>query len=183
MEERGYLEVIVGPMFSGKTSRLTEIYKQCLFCDIRVLAINHSCDTRYTQLDEQSLATHDLVKIPCTNVARLQDTTRSLVEAAEVVLINEGQFFEDLVPFVRQLLAAGKKVHVCGLDGDFERNVFGTILELIPLADDVVKLKSLCSKCRDGTPAIFSKRLSAEKQQTLVGSSNYIPVCRRCYFS
>jgi thymidine kinase len=67
------------------------------------------------------------------------------------------------------------------LDGDFERKKFGTILDLIPLCDKVRKLTSLCSTCKDGTLAIFSMRLTKEKEQTVVGSDNYIPVCRKCY--
>jgi len=74
-----------------------------------------------------------------------------------------------------------KKVYVCGLDGDFERKKFGSILDLIPLCDKVTKLTSLCSLCKDGTLGIFSMRLTCDKEQTLVGSDNYIPVCRMCY--
>ena len=74
-----------------------------------------------------------------------------------------------------------KKVYVCGLDGDFKRQKFGQILDLIPLCDKVTKLTSLCSICKNGTPGIFSKRISSEEEQTLVGSDNYIPVCRTCY--
>jgi thymidine kinase len=105
------------------------------------------------------------------------------VATSRVILINEGQFFPDLYDFVNELLKADKKVYVCGLDGDFERKKFGNILDLIPLCDKVRKLTSLCSICKDGTPAIFSMRLTEEKEQTIVGSDNYIPVCRKCYKS
>ena len=81
------------------------------------------------------------------------------------------------------LLKNGKKIYVCGLDGDFERKKFGQILDLIPLCDKVSKLTSLCSICKNGTPGIFSKRITTEKKQTVVGSDNYIPVCRNCYDS
>jgi thymidine kinase len=67
------------------------------------------------------------------------------------------------------------------LDGDFERKKFGTILDLIPLCDKVTKMTSLCSRCRDGTAGIFSLRITQEKTQFLIGSDNYIPVCRKCY--
>ena len=80
-------------------------------------------------------------------------------------------------------LENGKQVYVCGLDGDFERKKFGDVLDLIPLCDKVTKLTSLCSLCKDGTPGIFSLRLTNEKEQTVVGSENYIPVCRSCYVS
>ena len=194
----GYLELILGPMFSGKTSRLVEIYKQCKFCNISVTVINHTIDNRY---DEELLSTHDKVKIPCIKTERLLDLwTESIdleddieiiprskdkckIRISEVILINEGQFFPDLEEFVRILLNDGKKVYICGLDGDFERKRFGTILDLIPLCDKVTKLTSLCSLCKNGTPGIFSMRLTNETDQTVVGSDNYIPVCRKCYSS
>lgn len=171
----GYLEIILGPMFSGKTSYLVEIYKQCLFCNIPVTVVNHAIDTRY---DEMLMSTHDHVKIPCVKAERLADVS---VSASKVILINEGQFFPDLQSFVQEALQQQKHVYVAGLDGDFERKKFGQLLDLIPLCDVVKKLTSICSLCKDGTKGIFSLRLSQEQEQTLVGSSNYIPVCRQCY--
>jgi thymidine kinase len=192
----GYLELILGPMFSGKTSRLVELYNQCIFCNIPVAVINHSIDNRY---DEELLSTHDKIKIPCIKTEKLFDIWTDHISLEEniehiprindkfkigtssVILINEGQFFPDLFEFVNELLKEDKKVYVCGLDGDFERKKFGTIIDLIPLCDKVTKLTSLCSICKNGTPGIFSMRLTNEKEQTVVGSENYIPVCRKCY--
>ena len=193
----GYLELILGPMFSGKTSRLVELYNQCKFCNISVAVINHSIDNRY---DEELLSTHDQIKIPCIKTEKLFDVwaerhisledeiqfiprikDKFKVATSDVVLINEGQFFPDLFDFVNILLKEDKKVYVCGLDGDFERKKFGQILDLIPLCDKINKLTSLCSLCKNGTPGIFSMRLTNEKTQTVVGSDNYIPVCRFCY--
>lgn len=194
--ESAYLEIILGSMYSGKTSRLVEIYKQCTFCNISVTVINHLIDNRY---DEELLSTHDQIKIPCIKTERLFDVwidyidmeanvtliprfkDRYQVAVSSVILINEGQFFPDLEEFVKILLSCNKKVYVCGLDGDFERKKFGQILNLIPLCDKVIKLTSLCSLCKNGTPGIFSKRITSEKEQTVVGSDNYIPVCRNCY--
>ena len=178
-----YLEIILGSMFSGKTSRLVEIYKQCKFCNIPVLVVNHSCDNRY---DDELLSTHDKVKIPCIKTNYLFEFWNKYysdndVKNTEVILINEGQFFSDLYEVVDDMLQKGKKVYVCGLDGDFKRHKFGQMLDLIPLCDKVTKLTSLCSICKNGTPGIFSKRITTEKEQTIVGSDNYIPVCRICY--
>ena len=192
----GYLELILGPMFSGKSSRIVEIYKQCNFCNISVTVINHTIDNRY---DDELLSTHDKVKIPCIKTERLSDVWTNSIDIEEdlntsprvqdkfkvgksdVILINEGQFFEDLYEVVVEMLKRDKKVYICGLDGDFERKRFGTILDLIPLCDKVTKLTSLCSLCKNGTPGIFSMRLTNETDQTVVGSDNYIPVCRKCY--
>ena len=192
----GYLEIILGPMFSGKTSRLVEIFKQCKFCNMSVAVINHCIDNRY---DDELLSTHDKIMIPCIKTERLFDIwTDSIdmednvaviprikdkfkVATSDVILINEGQFFPDLEEFVKCLLSENKQVYICGLDGDFERKKFGQILDLIPLCDKVHKLSSLCSLCKNGTKGIFSMRLTSEKEQTVVGSENYIPVCRTCY--
>lgn len=187
----GYLEIILGPMFSGKTSRLVEIYKQCVLCNINVAVINHSIDTRYDNGEDNNLmSTHDLIKIPCIKANKLMDifseyvslNDKVKVSQSNVILINEGQFFNDLVEFVQIMLEQNKQIYVCGLDGDLKRKKFGQILDLIPLCDKVTKLTSLCNICKNGTSAIFSKRISKEEEQILVGSDNYIPVCRVCYF-
>lgn len=177
---RGYLEIILGPMFSGKSSRLVEIYKQCKFCNISVTAINHAIDNRY---DNNLLSTHDKIMIPCLKTERLQDLwpRDERLQSSSVILINEGQFFEDLYDVVEDMLKQGKQVYVCGLDGDFERKKFGKILDLIPLCDVVTKLTSLCSICKNGKKGIFSMRITDETEQTVVGSDNYLPVCRECY--
>jgi thymidine kinase len=179
-DKSGYLELIIGPMFSGKTSRLVEVYKQCIFCNIPVLTINHSLDERY---DATLLSTHDQIKIPCVKVEKLSDLwlNSESIKESKVILINEGQFFEDLYDFTIDLLKLNKTIYICGLDGDFERKKFGQILDLVPLCDKITKLNSLCSNCKNGTPGIFSMRLTSDKQQTLVGSDIYIPVCRKCY--
>ena len=113
------------------------------------------------------------------NLLRIDDSVNLI--NANVILINEGQFFEDLYPAVEHMLRHNKKIYIGGLDGDFERKKFGHIIDLIPLCDKITKMTSLCSLCKDGTAGIFSKRISSEKEQTVVGSDNYIPVCRNCY--
>ena len=189
----GYLELFIGPMYSGKTSKLLDIYKQCTFCNISVMVINHSLDVRYSTT---MLSTHDKIMVQCIksasltevwNYTNLEDNydnksdNHIRLRNSDVILINEGQFFDDLYEVVVDMLDNNKKIYVCGLDGDFKRNKFGKILELIPLCDKVTKLTSLCGICKNGTPGIFSMRLTKETEQTLVGSDNYIPVCRKCY--
>jgi len=126
------------------------------------------------------------VMIPCKQYSNLlqffeeEDDFDEYVQS-EVVIINEAQFFPDLVKGVEHMLTSKKRIYLSGLDGDFQRKKFGEILDLIPLCDKVTKLNSLCAKCKDGKPALFSKRLTNETEQTVVGNSNYIPVCRKCY--
>ena len=174
-----YLELIIGPMFSGKTSKLLDIYKQCMFCNIKTIIVNHEIDKRY---HDTMVSSHDKVLAPCTQTSRLSDIYEELSDY-DVILINEGQFFKDLYQVVMDLLKENKKIYICGLDGDFQRNKFGQILDLIPMCDKITKLSSLCSKCKDGTAGIFSMRLTDSTNQTLVGSDCYIPVCRKCYES
>jgi len=191
--QSAYLEIILGPMYASKTSKLVSIYNHCIFSNISVSVINHSSDNRY---DEELLSTHDQIKIPCIKTEKLIDVWTNHISIehdiprakdkfkiyfSDVILINEGQFFTDLYDVVVDMLKEGKHVYVCGLDGDFERKKFGSILDLIPLCDKVEKLSSLCSLCKDGTAGIFSMRLTKEKEQTVIGSDNYISVCRKCY--
>jgi len=183
MNNKGYLEVIIGPMFSGKTSKLVEVYKQCMFCNIPVLVLNHGLDKRY---HDSLLSTHDQTMIECIQVNTIAEIwsetdTNEEYKNAQVILINEGQFFSDLYDGIVKMLNDNKTIYVCGLDGDFERKKFGSILDIIPLSDMTYKITSLCSLCKDGSRGIFSKRLSQETEQTVIGSENYVPVCRECY--
>jgi thymidine kinase len=183
--ESAYLGLYVGPMFCGKTTKILDIYKQCKFCNISVYIINHSIDKRY---HETMVSSHDKIMAPCLQATNLGDIWNNPDEEnykalrnSDVILINEGQFFPDLYEVVVDMLKNKKKIYVCGLDGDFERKKFGAILDLIPLCDEICKLKSLCSLCKNGTAAIHSMRLTSETEQTVVGSDNYIPTCRNCY--
>ena len=134
----GYLELILGPMFSGKTSTLKKIYDQCMYCNIPVIVINYEADNRYC--DASFMSTHDKVMIPCIKGASILDIceqNKEKVNESEVILINEGQFFKDIhtvIPLVEDL---HKRVYICGLDGDFKKNKIGSLLDLIPHCDNV----------------------------------------------
>ena len=185
-----YLELIIGPMCSGKTSKLIEIAKQCKICDISYMVVNHSFDDKRfgnsnsnNQLSSDSLMyTHDKKSIKCIYSSNLENIIDDLLNF-DVILINEGQFFTDLCETVKKMLIMNKQIYIAGLDGDFERKRFGQIIDLIPLCDKVNKLSSLCGICKDGTSGIFSMRVTEEKEQTVVGSDNYIPVCRKCFLN
>jgi thymidine kinase len=179
----GYLEMVIGPMFSGKTTWLIEKYKAYTYIGKKVLVINYSADIRYSTT---MLSSHDHIEIPCVFSSLICDDSDvwNAVKVADVILINEGQFFSDLVVSVRMMIdTMNKHVFISGLDGDFRREKFGDILDLIPICDKVEKLSALCAICRNGTPAIFSKRLTDESNQVVIGSDNYKPLCRNCYLS
>jgi thymidine kinase len=105
--------------------------------------------------------------------------------AHSLIIVEEAQFFNDLVLFVKCMVEReGKDLVVVGLDGDFNRNPFGQILECIPLADKVTKLTAMCVECADGTPALVSYRKVCNGSQIFVGGSDaYEPYCRRCYLN
>lgn len=179
----GYLKVIIGSMFAGKTTELIKEYKRHESCGFECLFINHKIDNRYVK-EENKTSTHDRVEINSINVGdKLFDFFKkeSYLNRYNIILINEGQFFQDLYNFVDYAVnKLDKKVYVCGLDGDFQRKKIGSILDIIPLCDDVIKIKAICNNCKKNE-GIFTYRLSNEQEQVLVGSDNYTAVCRKCY--
>tara|TARA_B110000046_G_C12991532_1_gene398045 strand:- start:59 stop:652 length:594 start_codon:yes stop_codon:yes gene_type:complete len=181
----GYLKIILGSMFAGKTTELVKEYKRHESCGFECLFINHKIDTRYVN-EENKTSTHDRVLVNSINVGdNLFDffNKKSFLDRYKVILINEGQFFKDLYKFVDYIVnSLHKKVYVCGLDGDFKRKKIGSILDIIPLCDDVIKLKAICMNCKTND-GIFTYRLTKEKEQIVVGVKKYSVVCRKCYNS
>lgn len=183
--ETGHLELIIGPMWSGKTSLLLTYYRQFCFCKLKVCVINFKADDRYS---ETMLSTHDKQMIPCImgfsmeEIMQIPENAEKINEC-DVILINEGQFFHDIIEFTKQMVEEQhKKVYICGLDGDFRREKIGNLLDLIPFSDKVTKLRALCGKCKDGTPAPFSFRNTSNTEQVIIGADDiYVPLCRKCY--
>jgi len=165
-------------MFSGKTTRLIQLYREYIIQGKKVLVINFSADTRYHQ---SLLSSHDKEMIPCVFVTDIYDVFRNgSMRNADVILINEGQFFANICETVISMVEdRNKRVHICGLDGDFKREKFGNLLDLIPLCDSVMKLTAKCKSCN--SPAIFSHRVSSETEQVVIGVDNFVPLCRRFY--
>jgi thymidine kinase len=128
------------------------------------------------------LSNHNQEMIPCSWFEKLGDIDITMVTNADVILVNEGQFFEDLYEVVKKWVEIeGKDVVVAGLDGDSNRNKFGQMLDLIPIADKVKKLNSFCMICKYSKKAPFTMRCTDQKEQVLIGSDCYKPVCRLCY--
>lgn len=177
----GSIEIIMGCMFSGKTTELIMRYKKWSAICKNVLCINYAEDIRYGS--DSFVYNHDNIKIECVLALKLESVDKQLIDNASVILINEGQFFPDLVEYCK-LWADHQCKHiiVSGLDGDYKREKFGHLLDLIPLADDVQKITAFCVECKDTpTPALFTHRLSHENDQKVIGSSNYIALCRYHY--
>jgi thymidine kinase len=174
------LKIIVGCMYSGKSSEIIREYKRLQSIEKNVLLINHKLDVRYT---ENSICSHDKVSANSLSIDCLQEIPDSFLETYEYIIIDESQFFQDLFEFVTENVDnCQRNIIVVGLNGDSNRSNFGDIYRLYPMADDIVLLKALCSVCKDGTNAIFSKKIIDSSNQTDIGSSDkYIAVCRNCY--
>jgi thymidine kinase len=173
------LEIIMGCMFSGKSTELVRRLKRYKAIGEDVLVINSSTDTRST---ENVVKTHDGVTFDCIKTDKLKNIfSEPSFLNSKIIGIDEGQFFGDLYDFVYITLQNYEKhIIIASLDGDSNQKVFGQTLMLIPLADDVDKLKALCMECNDGTPAPFSKRLISTDKQSVVGANDiYRAVCRK----
>lgn len=180
--DSGYLGIVIGPMYSGKTSRLLALYKKYRFCEMPIAVVNFAEDTRYS---DSMLSTHDKNMIPCFMKKTMHEAfpfDGEEIHKYNVFLINEAQFFCDIVHWVKKAISPpyNKIVHISGLDGDFQRNTFGNWLSLIAYCDSVEKLTSICCGCKNA-PALFSHRLTKQKEQKVIGSDSYIPLCRKCY--
>ena len=167
------LNLIIGPMFSGKTTELLRIAKRLQSINLKVLLLNYFEDTRYSNSE---MSTHDKNGLPCTFIRHFDNLN---YDEYDVICINEAQFFNRLIPFCKTVLSKNKTLYVSGLDGDYKQEKFGEILDLVPLCDTITKLNAFCKICKDGTHAHFTKRLVTNKTQKLIGTDEYIPVCRK----
>ena len=173
------LELILGCMFSGKSTELIRRLKRYKAICKNILVVNSSKDVRSP---ESVLKTHDGVTFNCLKTENLLDIlTNGNFKNSAIIGIDEGQFFIDLQEFVKHALSMGKHVIIASLDGDSNQKVFGQTISLIPQADEVDKLKAYCMECNDGTLAPFSKRIvQNNSDQELVGSNEYYSaVCRK----
>ena len=177
----GKLELIIGCMYSGKTKECINRANRYLAIDKKVCVINHSSDINRNNTDTE-LVSHDNIRIPAYYTEKIMDIYNTMMNF-DIIIVNEGQFFEDLYHTIINLVDNQKKiVIVSGLDGDYKKNKFGSILDLVPHAEEVFRLHAYCAKCKDGTPGIFSARIINDESQILVGGKeSYIPVCRKHY--
>lgn len=179
----GRIEIFLGSMFSGKSTELIRQQKRYKIINKNVLVIKYHMDKRYDSGDK--ISTHDKEQIECISLEFLEPLFKSSdYTKADVIIIEEAQFFKDLFMFVTKSADEpyNKIVIVAGLDGDYKRNPFGDILRLIPHAEKVSKLSALCTLCADGTKASFTKRMVHSDEINLIGSTDkYLAVCRKCY--
>ena len=182
----GYLDIKIGPMFSGKSTTLLKETRLLDELELEYIIINHINDVRY---GKNVVSTHNKEQKECislTNITDLLDDDNQYYKKYKeirYIFIEEAQFFEDLKEFIIRAVDIDKKiVYIYGLDGSSNRKMFNPIYEIIPLSNNIEKLNALCKKCKDGTPAIFTKRKIDKGGEILVGTSDiYEAVCRKCY--
>ncbi|XP_041362978.1 thymidine kinase, cytosolic-like isoform X2 [Gigantopelta aegis] len=175
---RGQIQVIFGPMFSGKTTELMRRMKRYQIANYNCLIIKYSKDDRY---DKDGIATHDRQTLPAVSAEELSTLSTKAIQY-DVIGIDEGQFFPDVVEFCNQLAEKGKVVIVAALDGTFQKQGFGNILNLVPVAEHVTKLTAVCMTCY--SEASFTKRKGSEtKVEVIGGADKYLAVCRMCFQS
>jgi len=171
-------------MFAGKTSALQSIVRRHSALGIKCVVYKPVSDTRYGS--DTHICSHDQERVKAIPVKNL--TSHSLMEPyleSKIVVIDEGQFFDDLYDFVVKAVEQDNKhVFVAGLDGDCFRKPFGQLFDLIPLADSIIKMTSLCKLCANGTAALFTFRTTKSKEIVEVGGSEaYMPLCRKHYIT
>lgn len=176
------LELIVGPMFAGKSSAILSRVRRARTLEWNCFLITHAIDTRY-DISGASIKTHDKDGCSAIGIHSLEGVRGMKdYEESRLVVVEEGQFFQGLFEFVKTAVEEDKKdVIVVGLDGDSDRKPFGQLLELVPLCDKITKLTALCKRCGDGTPALFSALVRGHKEsQVCVGGADmYEPMCRK----
>lgn len=175
-ERRGWIEVICGSMFSGKTEELIRRLKRVEIANLKAEIFKPAVDIRY---DEVKIVSHDENKIQSTPVSNSQ-TILMLADNVDVVGIDEAQFFDDQITAVCEKLALkGIRVIVAGLDMDYRGKPFGQMPNLLAIADYITKLHAICMKC--GNIANVSYRKVAGGGQLLLGEKDlYEPRCREC---
>ena len=175
-ERRGWIEVICGSMFSGKTEELIRRLKRVKIANLKVEIFKPAIDVRY---DKTNIVSHDENAIISTPVDNSQ-TILLLAQEVDVVGIDEAQFFDDQIAFVcEQLALKGIRVIVAGLDMDYLGKPFGQMPNLLSIADYITKLHAICVKC--GSIANISYRKTMQEGQVLLGEKDiYEPRCRMC---
>jgi thymidine kinase len=179
------LTVITGCMFSGKSSYLLSSIRRFKEIGWSIYIITSSYDKRYTV--ESKIVNHNQescnADIAVTNLKEVSNSKEYL--EAKVLIIEEAQFYPDLVEFVLEAVETYEKhVIVAGLDGDASRKPFGSLLELIPYCDSIIKLKALCKICNDGTEALFTCKKIHDNLTIDVGAADkYQALCRKHFIA
>lgn len=184
INQNGWIEVICGSMFSGKSEELIRRVRRTQFAKQDAIVFKPCIDNRYS---EEDVVSHNGLKAKAVPVAASKDIFEYVTDEIDVIAIDEVQFFdEDIVEVVQLLANRGYRVIVAGLDQDFRGLPFGQVPQLMAIAEHVTKLQAVCSVC--GSPASRTQRLINDEPAAfndpiiLVGASeSYEPRCRHCH--
>ncbi len=174
----GWIEVVAGPMFSGKSEELIRILRRAAIARLRIQVFKPALDDRFS---ETEVVSHSKMRIPSEIINSSEEILTKLDPRTEVIGIDEGQFFDEHLPTVCNHLAnLGKRVVVAGLDMDFRGRPFGPLPELLAIAERVHKITAICTRC--GSEANYSQRMTTSSKQVEVGATGlYEARCRRCH--
>ena len=174
----GRIEMIVGPMFAGKSTELMRRIRRHKLAYRRCVVIKYAKDQRHGE-PETELSTHDNNRIKALPCTQLYDAWNEARES-DVIGIDEAQFYPDLIKFCEEMADAGKIIILAALDGDFQRNPFGAVLQLAPRAESMTKLSAVCRVC--GREASFTRRTTDNTETEAIGGAEmYMPTCRKCF--
>ena len=173
----GKIELILGPMFSGKSTRLIEQMRKYVYKAKKTIMVKYYADQRYSEKSE--VVTHDLIKYDSINCKLLGNSFHTLKQY-DVIGIDEGQFFADLVEVCEELALMGKIILIAALNGDFRMEPFPVIQRIISKSDKIKLLKAYCFNCHKD--AKFSLRIVQSNETVLIGAGEaYKPACRECH--
>lgn len=176
--ESGWIEIIAGSMFSGKSEELIRRLRRAQIARRKVQTFKPIIDARYAK---QHIVSHSEMKIESQTVNSAGEILAAVHMDTEVIGIDEGQFFDhDLVRVANILADQGKRVIIAGLDMDYLGRPFDPMPLLLAIAEDVTKTRAICVRC--GHPAAYTQRLIASRERVVVGASeSYEARCRSCY--
>jgi len=177
----GRIEVITGPMFSGKSEELIRRLKRAQIAKRRVACFKPDLDVRYHRNAIASHSAQTLDALTVANVEELKAVLMPMIESVEVVGVDEAQFFDaSLVSLTNELVRLGRRVILAGLDTTFAGEPFAPIPDLLAIADEVTKLSAVCMQC--GAPAVHTQRLGSNQALVVVGAAGvYEARCRACF--
>ena len=178
LSDAGWIEVITGSMFSGKSEELIRRLRRAQIARQKVQIFKPAIDARYS---EDHIVSHSEMRIESQSVSAASEILLLVDPETQVVGIDEGQFFEqDLVRVANRLADQGKRVIVAGLDMDYLGRPFEPMPQLLAIAEDITKTHAICMRC--GSPASYTQRLIPSQERVVVGAAgSYEARCRRCF--
>ena len=175
----GKISIIIGPMFSGKSTELIRNIKRYSIKKKSTIVVAYEFDNRYS--NDKKVVTHDKYEYPAIKSSILTDILDTIINY-EVIGIDEGQFYPDLVQVCEYLANIGKIIIISALSGNYKREPFDVISKILPKCESITNISAICFNCNED--AHYTIRISEEKDEVVIGGEDkYKPSCRNCYFN